>query len=260
MTMLFERLPEFPVTVTCVVPVVAALLAVSVSVLVLVVVAGLKTAVTPLGSPEAENATVPAKPFCGSTEMVLVPLAPGAMFRLPGEAESVKLGAVTVRLTETVLVRLPAVPVTVIATVPGAAGLPAVKVSVLVFVVLLGLKTALTPLGRPDAAKLTLALNPFLGETEMVVAPLVAGAMLRLPWEAERAKLGAAAMVRATVVVLVKVPEVPVMVTVALPAVAELLAVKVNVLLPEVLPGLKAAMIPLGKPDADKTTLSLKPF
>jgi len=260
MTMLFDRLPDVPVTVTFAVPAGAVPRAVTVSVLLLAVLLGLKDALTPLGRPEAEKATVPVNPFCGSTEMVLAPLAPGAMFRLPGEAESVKLGAVTVRITEAVLVRLPAVPVMVRATVPGAAELLAVKVSVLVLAVLLGLKDAVTPPGKPEADRLTLALNPFRGDTEMVVVPLVPGAMLKLPGEAERAKLGAAAIVSATVAVLVNVPEVPVIVTVAFPGAAKPLAVNVNVLLPEVLLGLKVAVIPLGKPDADKLTLPLKPF
>jgi len=45
--------------------------------------------------------------------------------------------------------------------VPVDAVPPAVRVSVLVLVVLLGLKDAVTPVGRPEADKLTLALKPF---------------------------------------------------------------------------------------------------
>ncbi len=62
--------------VTVTVPVVAVLLAASVSVLVLEVLAGLNAAVTPLGRPDADKLTLPAKPFCEVTVMVLVPLAP----------------------------------------------------------------------------------------------------------------------------------------------------------------------------------------
>ena len=36
----------------------------------------LKAAETPLGRPDALNATVPLKPFCGVTVMVLEPLDP----------------------------------------------------------------------------------------------------------------------------------------------------------------------------------------
>ena len=75
--------------VTVAVPVVAALLAVSVSVLVPVVLAGLKDAVTPLGRPEADKLTLPVKPLVGCTVIVLVPLPPCATVTLVGEAESV---------------------------------------------------------------------------------------------------------------------------------------------------------------------------
>jgi hypothetical protein len=65
------------------------------------------------------------------------------------------------------------------------------------------------------------------------------------------------------VVVCVRVPDVPVMVTVIVPVVAVPLAVSVNVLLfvAEVVGlGLNAAVTPLGRPEADKLTLPLKPF
>ena len=58
-------------------------------------------------------------------------------------------------------VRLPEVPVMVTVAVPNAAVLVAVRVSVLVVVVLLGLNNAVTPAGRPEAARLTLPLKPF---------------------------------------------------------------------------------------------------
>ena len=61
-------------------------------------------------------------------------------------------------------------------------------------------------------------------------------------------------------VVLIKLPEVPVMVTGKVPVVAVLLAVSVKVLEAAVLAGLKEAVTPLGKLDADKLTLPLKPF
>jgi len=64
-------------------------------------------------------------------------------------------------------------------------------------------------------------------------------------------KLGAGTefTVRAMVVLFVKLPEVPVMVTVAAPAVAVLLAVSVKVLVGSGRLGLKEAVTPLGKPD-----------
>jgi len=85
----FVKLPDEPVIVTVTVPVAAVLLAVSVNVLVLAVPLGLNDAVTPLGRPEADKPTLPLKPFCGVTVMVLVPLAPCVTVKLLGDAESV---------------------------------------------------------------------------------------------------------------------------------------------------------------------------
>lgn len=80
---------DVPVTVTATVPVVAVPLAVSVKVLVLVVLLGLNDAVTPLGKPEADRLTLPLKPFCGVTVIVLAPLAPCTIVKLFANAESV---------------------------------------------------------------------------------------------------------------------------------------------------------------------------
>jgi hypothetical protein len=71
------------------VPVVAVLLAASVNVLVLAVLPGLNDAVTPLGKPDADKLTLLLKPFCGVTVMVLALLAPCAIVKLLGDAESV---------------------------------------------------------------------------------------------------------------------------------------------------------------------------
>ena len=62
--------------VTVAEPRVAVLDAVSVNVLLVVVLAGLKDAVTPEGRPLAESATDPAKLLRPLTVMVLVPLVP----------------------------------------------------------------------------------------------------------------------------------------------------------------------------------------
>src|SRR6266849_4930431 len=86
------KLPEVPVMVTVDVPIVAALPAASVKVLVPVVLAGLKEAVTPVGNPEADKFTVPVKPFCGVSVMVLVPLAPCVTLMLLGEADKLNCG------------------------------------------------------------------------------------------------------------------------------------------------------------------------
>jgi len=84
-----------------------------------------------------------------------------------------------------VFVKLPDVPVTVTVTVPVAAVLLAVSVNVLVLAVLLGLNEAVTPLGRPDADKLTLPLKPFRGVTVMVLEPLAPCTIVKLFGDAE---------------------------------------------------------------------------
>ena len=85
-----------------------------------------------------------------------------------------------------VFVKLLDEPVTVTVTVPVAAMLLAVSVNVLVLAVLTGLKDAVTPLGRPDADKLTLLLKPFCGVTAMVLVPVVPRVIVKLFGEAER--------------------------------------------------------------------------
>jgi len=54
-------------------------------------------------------------------------------------------------------------------------------------------------------------------------------------------------------------PETPVMVTVRVPVVADLLAVKVSVLVPAAGFGLKDAVTPVARPVADRVTLPAKP-
>ena len=110
-----------PVIVTVLIPAVAEALTVSVNVLVEVVGFGLNPAVTPLGKPEADRVTLPAKPFVGTTAMVLVPLFPGGMVNLLGVAVRLKSGPATVRLNVVVCVKLPDLPVIVTVTVPVAA-------------------------------------------------------------------------------------------------------------------------------------------
>jgi hypothetical protein len=91
-----------------------------------------------------------------------------------------------VREIAVLLVKLPDEPVTVTVTVPVAAMPLAVSVNVLVLAVLLGLNDAVTPLGRPDADKLTLLLKPFCGVTVIVLAPLAPCESVKLFGDAER--------------------------------------------------------------------------
>jgi hypothetical protein len=72
--------------------------------------------------------------------------------------------------------------------------------------------------------------------------------------------VGLQLIVKAMVVLTVRLPEVPLMVTVALPRVAELLAVSVSTLV--VVVGLvpNVAVTPLGRPDAARVTLPVNPL
>ena len=167
-------LPDVPVMATVADPVVADVLAVKVTMLEEVAGFVLKLAVTPLGRPDAARVTLPLKPLDGLTVIVLVPLVPCTTLTLLGDGEIVKLGElVTVRLIVVVCVRLPDVPVIVTVAVPFVAVELALSVSVLVVVVGFGLKLAVTPLGKPDADKVTLPLKPFAGVIVIALEPLV---------------------------------------------------------------------------------------
>jgi len=170
------------------------------------------------------------------------------------------VAAVTVRPSVLVLVRLPEVPEMVTVAVPVVAALPAVSVNVLEVVAGLGLKMAITPLGRPEADKVTAPLKPLCGVMVTVLDRLVPWVILRLDGDADRLKLGAAVTVSVSVMVLVKVPEVPEMVTVAVPVVAVVVAVSVSVLV--VVAGFipNDAVTPLGRSDADKVTAPVNPL
>ena len=71
-----------------------------------------------------------------------------------------------------------------------AAVLLAVRVNTLVVDVLLGLKDAVTPAGRPDTDKLTLPVKPFSGVTVTVLVPLAPWIIVTLLGEAESEKFG----------------------------------------------------------------------
>lgn len=186
-------MPDTPLTVTVTVPVAAVALAVSVSMLVEVVGFGLNPAVTPLGRPEALRVTLPLNPSTGTTVMVLVPLPPCVTVMLLGDAVRLKSGVATgftVRLSVVKLVKAPDVPLIVTATVPVVAVPLAVKVSKLEVPAGFGLKAAVTPLGKPDAERVTLPLKPFCWVMVIVLVPLLPCVMVTLAGEGESAKLG----------------------------------------------------------------------
>jgi len=86
------------------------------------------------------------------------------------------------------LVNEPDVPVIFTVVVPKGAVALAVRVSVLLLVVELGLKEADTPLGKPVAESVTLLLNPFSGLMVMVLLLEVPSTTVTLLGEAEIVK------------------------------------------------------------------------
>lgn len=151
---------------------------------------------------------------------------------------------------------VPEVQVMVIGYVPSAVVVGTVNVSTLVELMGLVPNPAVTGVGRPVAAQVTLPVNPFTSVTVSVVVPVAPGATVRAAGEAETVKLGVVVVtVRAMVVVALSVPEFPVMMTVAGPAVAVLLAVSVSTLEVVDEAGLNEAVTPLGSPAAANDTL-----
>ena len=124
------------------------------------------------------------------------------------------------------------------------------------------LNAAVTPLGKPEADRLTLPLKPFDGVIVIVLCPLEPCEMDKKFGDADKVKFPLAVpfTVSVTVVVCVRLPDVPVTVTPNVPVVAVLLAVKVSVLALVEGFGLKAAVTPPGKPEADRLTLPVNPF
>jgi len=191
--------PEVPVIVTVAAPTVAEDDAVSVSVEVALPFAGGVTglvendAVTPLGNPLALRVVAELKPPLLVMVIVLVPLLPCATVTEVGDALRLKFGEAaefTVSETVVVAVMVPDVPVMVTVAGPVVAVLLAVSVSVLVEVVGFVPKVAVTPLGRPDAARVTLPENPPTSVTVIVLVPLPPWVTVTLLGDAESVKLG----------------------------------------------------------------------
>ena len=172
-----------------------------------------------------------------------------------------------VREITSVCVTPPPVAVTVTFVVPVVAVALAVKVRVELplpgAAIEAELKLAVTPVGKPETDKDTAELKPPVTLVVIVEAPDVPCARDKLEGEATTVKSGvcAALTVSESVAVCVMPPPVPVMVTLTVPAVAVLLAVSVSVEFPGVPTeaGLKLAVTPEGRPEADKDTLELKP-
>lgn len=162
----------------------------------------------------------------------------------------------TVSAMVVVAVRVPEVPVMVTADIPAVAAALAVNITTLLPVVGLVPNTRVTPLGKPDAARVTVPANGLTSVTAIVSVALLPAVTDKVAADDESVKLPVAeATLSAMVVDAVSVPDVPVMVTVDVPAVAAALAVNINTLLP--VAGLvpNVAVTPLGRPDAARVTL-----
>lgn len=167
----------------------------------------------------------------------------------------------TVSANLAVAVKVPEVPVRVTFDVPGVAELLAVKVSTLDPVVGFVPNTALTPVGSPDIANVTFPVKPPVSMTAMVSVVLA-------PWvrdtdeaEVARVKPGVCVVltVREMLALAVSEPDVPVIVSVDVPAAAALLAVRVSTLEPVVGLVPNAAVTPEGSPETASVTLPVNP-
>src|SRR3984885_5268205 len=150
-------------------------------------------AVTPLGKPDALNVVAELNPPVLVMVIVLVPLAPWLTVTELGDAAMLKFGVVeefTVNASVVVAFKLPEVPVIVTVAFPVVAVLLAVSVSTLDPVVGFVLNAAVTPLGRPDAARVTLPVNPPTSVTVIVLVPLLPWVIVRLLGESDSVKLG----------------------------------------------------------------------
>jgi hypothetical protein len=144
--------------------------------------AGLNEAVTPAGTPEAAKVTLPVNGPISVTVIVSVPLEPTATESAVADGFSVNppVEEVTVSVTVVVTgVSVPDVPVMVIGYEPTAVVEATAKVTTLELAEDTGLNEAVTPVGMPDAAKVTLPVNGLTSLTDIVSVPLA-------PWTTDR--------------------------------------------------------------------------
>ena len=221
------------------------------------------TSVAPCGADvtTAVSETLPVNPPVPVTVTMSLALPPGTTETAEVVGARFKMGgALIVSAIVVDDVILPAVPVIVTVALPMVAALPTVNISPLAPVVGLVPKLAVTPLGNPDAARVTLLVNPLAPVTVMVSEAVFPCITESAGIAAASVKLGAALTLSAIVVEALRLPEVPVIVTVTVPAVAELPAVSVNTLDPDVGLVPKLAVTPLGRPVATRDTLPVKPL
>jgi len=190
--------PPLPVMVIVRFPVLAVRLALTVMVDVpepgAAIELGLKDTVTPLPPPEADKLIAELKPPEMAVVIVDVPELPLATLMDVGDALMVKLGAVPVTVSITVVVStvLPEVPLTVMLYVPVAVDEATVTVIVEVPapVIEVGLKPTVTPVGWPLADREIAESKPPVTVLVMVEFPALPCATVSEAGEAERLKPG----------------------------------------------------------------------
>jgi hypothetical protein len=174
---------------------------------------------------------------------------------------------VTVSVTLVVWVRVPLVPVMVSAYVPtGVVELVVtVRVELPVPVTVAGEKLAVAPAGNPLALSVTTPVNPFTAPTLAVyvaVFPSTTVSVLGVAISVKFGGGGVASTASVTLVVWVRLPLVPVMVSGYVPTgVVELVVtVRVELPVPLTVAGEKLAVAPAGSPLAVNVTTPVKPF
>lgn len=167
------------------------------------------------------------------------------------------VAAVTVRAIVAVSLKLPDFPVMVTVDFPAAAEAVAASVRMQLAAVGPGPNDPETPVGSPVKLMVTVLEKPFCGVKVRVEAPLAPCTMLRAVGDADKVNVGGRETVSAMLVLAVRLPDVPVMVTVVVAAAAVLDAV--NVTLRVVPAGPKVAVTPDGSPEAASATVPLNP-
>jgi len=127
--------------------------------------AGLTVKVRP-GELDADNVTVPTNPLTADTVIVDVPVAPATKLKLTGLVTRAK--SVTAKVTETLWLWEPLVPVTVTAYVPAEPLQNSVELWLGPRTMLVAFSVQVRPEEKPDDARVTVPVKPLIGVTVMV--------------------------------------------------------------------------------------------
>jgi hypothetical protein len=173
-------------------------------------------------------------------------------------------GPCTTSVTVAECVRVPLVPVIVRVYVPAGVvdAVETVSVALPEPETDAGLKLAEAPVGNPPTDRLAVPVKPFTALIDVVYVALLPCATVCELGVAEMLKSDGPCTINVTVPVCVRVPLVPVIVSVYVPAGVVVAVVTDNVELPEPETdvGLRLAVAPVGNPLTLRFTVSVKPF